>query len=353
MYKSFVMNTKLADMVRAKIDASDVSDEILLRQLQNIIAEYQDRRLSKANSKTLNALFGETMTNADRQKEASAIIKTGFSAFDQLTGGFFPGELVVFGSRPAMGKTQLMVNLALQVAKRHPTLYFSYDLSPAILAARFVSSMTGIPVQKILAADLDPHEDQLINKAGEHISDLNVLINESGHHSLQVLKSQITQHCDEHSVKLVIIDYLQLINISNFRGNRDQEISYVCRELKNMAKDLGICIILVSQLNRGTESRGGTKRPLLCDLRDSGAIEEDADKVILLYRPEYYFLTEDEHGVSTKGIMDLIVAKNRNGSLGTAKLLSTEGFTSFSDYDDTYKELKISQNRLDELDIPF
>ena len=304
-------------------------------------------------SETLQALFTETLKIVSGQKEASKFIMSGLSGLDTITGGFFPGELVVVGSRPAMGKTQLMVNLSIRIGSSYPILYVSFDLSPNILTARFISAITKIPVQKVLSGTLDSEEDQRVKQSADVIASLNILVNDKGYHSMNEIQSSIVDHSKTHGTKMVIIDYLQLINIQQFRGNRDQEISYVCRELKNTAKELDICIVLVSQLNRGVEYRGYTKRPMLHDLRDSGSIEEDADKVILLYRPEYYHLTEDEHGISTKGVMDMIVAKNRIGSLGTIKVMWDKEFTSFSDYDDTYKDLIISQERLDELDIPF
>ncbi len=316
-------------------------------------SEYEIHIMKIMQSKTLKDLFTETLAAVSRQKQASQFIMSGFRGLDGITGGFFPGELVVFGSRPAMGKTQLMVNLALHIGISYPILYISFDLSPITLSARFISAITKIPVQKILSGKLDSEEYELVKRSESTISDLKIFVNDSGYNSMNLIQSHITDHCDNHGTKLVIIDYLQLMNIKSFRGNRDQEISYVCRELKNTAKELDICIILVSQLNRGTEYRGGSKRPMLYDLRDSGSIEEDADKVILLYRPEYYHLTQDENGISTKGIMDLVVAKNRSGSLGTIKLMADTCFTSFSDYDDTYKDLKISQERLSDLDIPF
>lgn len=307
----------------------------------------------KTRSNKLNYFFDQAIALSDRQKETSAIIKSGLPGLDSLTQGFFPGELVVVGSRPAMGKTQFMINLSIRIGSSCPILYVSFDLSPNILTARFISAITKIPVQKILSGTLDSEEDQRVRQSADVIAGLNIFVKDKGYHSMNEIQSSIVDHSKQHGTKMVIIDYLQLINIQGFRGNRDQEISYVCRELKNTAKELDICIVLVCQLNRGVEYRGYTKRPMLHDLRDSGSIEEDADKVILLYRPEYYHLTEDEHGISTKGVMDMIVAKNRIGSLGTIKVMWDKGFTSFYDYDDTYKDLVISQDRLDELDIPF
>ncbi len=329
------------------------NDKELFIAIKQLLTDFEAGYYPLKESAGIKDLFKETMQMVSDPNRKDRIINSGYGGLDEITAGFFPGELVVFGGRPAMGKTQLLVNIVLNVSKTHPVLYFSFDLSPLMLTARFVSALSGVPVHKILTGKLTKDQEKKVNSAGKGLKDRQIFINETGYNAVSLMKEQIVKHCREKGIKMVVIDYLQMMGGGKYRHNRDLEVSAICRELKNTAKGENISMLVTSQLNRGTEYRGGIKRPMLSDLRDSGAIEEDADKVIFLYRPEYYHLTEDKDGISTKGIMHLIVAKNRNGSLGETRLISDGDFTSFSDFDERTKKLIISRERLDDLDVPF
>jgi len=347
------MKIKLKEALRDIAKKPFDSEKELCIALKQLITDFEEGNHHLKESTGIEDLFEETIQMVSDQDREGRIIKSDYGGMDEITAGFFPGEMVVFGSRPAMGKTQLLVNIVLHVSKNHPVLYFSFDLSPLILTARFVSALSGMPVQQILTGNFTKDQEELVNSAGKELKNRQIFINETGYNAVSLMKEQIVKHCRDKGVKMVVIDYLQMMGGGKYRHNRDLEISSICRELKHTAKEENISVIVTSQLNRGTEYRGGTKRPMLSDLRDSGAIEEDADKVIFLYRPEYYHLTEDKHGISTKGIMHLIVAKNRNGGLGETRLISDAGFTSFTDYDERTKEMIISKERLDDLDVPF
>jgi replicative DNA helicase len=347
------MKLTLTEALRDVLKKTHETDKELFIAIKQLLTDFEAGNYPLKESTGIEDLFKETMQMVSDPNRKDRIMKSGYGGLDEITAGFFPGEFVVFGGRPAMGKTQLLVNIVLHASKTHPVLYFSFDLSPLILTARFASALSSVPVQQILTGKLTLDQEQMVNVAGEELENRKIFINETGYNAVLLMKEQIVKHCRDKGVKLVVIDYLQMMGGGKYRHNRDLEISSICRELKNTAKEENISIIVTSQLNRGTEYRGGTKRPMLSDLRDSGAIEEDADKVIFLYRPEYYHLTEDEHGISTKGIMHLVVAKNRNGSLGETRLISDADFTSFSDFDERTKELIISRERLDDLDVPF
>lgn len=347
------MKQNLTEALITIVKKPHVSEKELCIAIKQLIVDFEAGSYPLKESNKIDELFEETMQMISNPNHQTHIVKSGYSGLDEIAAGFFPGEMVVFGSRPAMGKTQLLVNLVLNVSKTHPVLFFSFDLSPLILTARFLSALSGVPVQKILTGKLIPEEEKTVNEAGNQLKDRQIFINETGCNTVSLMREQIVRHCRDKGVKMVVIDYLQMMGGGKYRHNRDLEISSICRELKNTAKEEKISILVTSQLNRGTEYRGGTKRPVLSDLRDSGAIEEDADKVIFLYRPEYYHISEDEQGISTKGIMYLILAKNRNGSVGETKLISDEAFASFTDFDERTKGLMISKERLDDLDIPF
>ena len=169
---------------------------------------------------------------------------------------------------------------------------------------------------------------------------------------MSAFRAHCQQHIDAHGVKIIMVDYLQMMSASKHRNSRELEISYVSRELKNIAKDLNVCLIATSQLSRAVESRGGaylSKHPQLSDLRESGAIEQDADKVIFIYRPAYYLITHDENGNDIESLTELILAKNRNGKLGTVKLQHDKNFTNYTTFKEFKNEFTFSEERLNEL----
>lgn len=248
-------------------------------------------------------------------------LKTGFTSLDEFTGGFLKGELVIIGARPAMGKLTLCLNLIRNVAytNKIPTALLSVSQNNEILSRRFLQIITSLNLNEVKTEEQLKMVSKLplIQEVIEKIKSSPVYFAGACNSMIENVVSQIHSLVRNNDVQLVIIDNLQALSSFKSRnGNREQEIAIVTRLLKKLAIDLNITIVCTSQLSRAVETRGGSKRPALSDLRESGAIEQDADKVIFLYRPEYYGLLEDESGMSTAGKMELLIAKNTNGITG-------------------------------------
>jgi replicative DNA helicase len=266
---------------------------------------------------------------------------TGFDAFDANFKGFYPGELIVIGGRPGMGKTALMINLALNLSLQTPLVFMSMDIPANILSNRILSSLTGIQPDHIRDNKINEEELTLIENSKSEILKRLLYINDTLFSNLMQLSDYIRDMATEENIKIFFIDYLQLLNNPRHRGyNRDQEINDIMRELKGLCKELNITIVLSSQLSRNVEMRGGDKQPQLSDLRESGSIEQSADKVILIYRHEYYKLYyhfDDELGST----MNITLAKNRNGSVGEIILKHNLYLTQFENFESEQQEFKI------------
>lgn len=266
-------------------------------------------------------------------------IPTGFTALDRLTSGWQKSDLVIIAARPGMGKTAFIVsamrNAAVDFGKA--VAIFSLEMSSIQLVNRLISAEAELESEKIKKGNLEEYEwSQLIHKTAK-LSDAPIFIDDTPALTILELRAKSRKLVAQHNVGLIIIDYLQLMtgdaSKSGGGGNREQEIASISRSLKNIAKELNIPIIALSQLSRAVEVRGGDKRPQLSDLRESGSIEQDADMVIFLYRPEYYGITADEEGNSMQGVGEVIIAKHRNGSLDTVRLKFIGKFTKFCDLD--------------------
>jgi replicative DNA helicase len=288
----------------------------------------------------------DQMNNSAEQVQ---LFKTGLPGFDEKFGGLGYGELIVVGGRPGMGKTQLLVQLTLELSKTIPVLFFSYDLSQFHLTQRFMSAVSALSVNQIIYGQLSAEQRSKLSQDALQLSAHQILLNETAHSSMEDFKALCKQHVEADKVKVVIIDYLQLLSERKIRQNRDAELSFITRELKNLAKDLQICIVASSQLSRSLEMRGGDRKPFMSDLRESGAIEQNADKVLFIYRPEYYGFMQDEYGNSTQGLVELIVAKNRTGHLGSVYFKRNATLSAYEPYDEPYHQFNFSPNRLDEL----
>ena len=245
-------------------------------------------------------------------------VRTGFSSFDRAIVGFQKGELIVIGGRPGMGKTQFMIQLATNIAKQNKGVaVLSLEMSAEVITQKLLANLGQLSPSIFIRQTeyADAIEIQLSNAISQ-LKELPIYLYDNPSSYLNKLSNLIRKLVAENSVEVIFIDYLQLIAVGSRRLNREAEISIICRELKQLAVELGIVLIANSQLSRQVENRpGGSKRPQLSDLRESGAIEQDADKVIFLYRPEYYAIEVDENGISTKGKMELILSKNRNGPM--------------------------------------
>ena len=290
-------------------------------------------------------------------------VSTGFEKLDILTSGWQPSDLVIIAARPGMGKTALALSMArnISVKQNIPVAFFSLEMSSVQLITRLISSETGLSSDKLRTGKLADHEWQQLNIKVSDLESAPLYIDDSPSLTIFELRAKARRLASSHGIKLIIIDYLQLMNIgsSNKAGNREQEISTISRNLKALAKELDIPVIALSQLSRAVETRGGTKRPILSDLRESGAIEQDADIVSFLYRPEYYGINEwdDEMKTPSEGQGEFIVAKHRNGALDSIKLRFVANLGKFEDlggFDSPFEfQSKLnSENKLSDFSEP-
>jgi len=301
-------------------------------EIKKVISDLQTfKKENVKDSKSLLELFKNNLDRIENKKLESTLISTGYSALDRLISGFGMGEFVVIGGRPSIGKTTLLVNFVLNISRNHPVLFFSYDLTESSFTSRIISNLSLIPSDRIINNDLKEHEITILKNIEASLSMHELYINETYSNSMIDFRLHCEKMISEKGVKIVFVDYIQMMSSNKFGSRRELEISYISRELKRLAKELNICVIATSQLSRAVENRGGEKRPILSDLRESGSIEQDADKVIFVYRPEYYGFLQDEYGNSTLNKMQLIIVKNRSGKLGEVDLICDFSSSSIED----------------------
>ncbi|RAV27669.1 replicative DNA helicase [Sinomicrobium soli] len=278
-------------------------------------------------------------------KEGLSGIPSGFDKLDKLTSGWQPSDLIIVAARPGMGKTALTLSMARNIAvnSNTPVAFFSLEMSSVQLITRLISSETGLSSEKLRTGKLEKHEWEQLNVKVKALETAPLFIDDTPSLSIFDLRAKARRLASQHGIRLIIIDYLQLMTAGGSQkgGNREQEISTISRNLKALAKELDVPVIALSQLSRAVETRGGSKRPLLSDLRESGAIEQDADIVSFIYRPEYYKIEEwdDEERSPTQGQGEFIVAKHRNGGLENIRLKFIGHLGKF--------------DNLDEFDSPF
>ncbi len=307
-----------------------------------------ERGLFDITQQNLNRGFqsiGALALQAQKQLEELATktegltgVPSGFTELDRLTSGWQSSDLIVVAARPGMGKTSFTLSLAKNAAMQYGkgVALFSLEMSSLQLVQRLISMEAEISSRKLRNGQLEAHEWQQLHTAVEKLSTVPIFIDDTPAINTFELRAKCRRLKMQHDIKLVIIDYLQLMSgggDSKKSGTREQEISSISRAMKSMAKELNIPVIALSQLSRAVETRGGEKRPMLSDLRESGAIEQDADIVSFIYRPEYYDITELD-GMSMKGVAEIIVAKHRNGALDTVKLRFIDQFAKFSNLDE-------------------
>ena len=262
-------------------------------------------------------------------------IPSGFSDLDKMTGGWQRSDMIVLAARPGMGKTAFVLTMCRNVAVDEgiPCAVFSLEMSSVQLVQRLIAAETEISSDKFRKGNLEDHEYQQLHDRIGKLSKAPLFIDDTPGLNVFELRAKCRRMKQQHGIDLVVIDYLQLMTGgSNSNGNREQEISSISRSIKSIAKELDIPIIALSQLSRMVETRGGDKRPMLSDLRESGAIEQDADMVSFIYRPEYYGFTEHEEGLSTQGLAEFIIAKHRHGGLGTINMKFIGKLAKFTDY---------------------
>ena len=259
-------------------------------------------------------------------------IPTGFQSIDKFTGGWQETDFIVIGGASSMGKTSLGLAFCYNCAKAGiPSAVFSYEMGDTQLLQRLVSLESSVNNRYIMKGTLEDEELARVDTAIGKLEKTQLFVDECKDSSLRYLLNKIRQYVITKDVKFVLVDYLQLVKGSGF--SREQEVALVARELKNIAKELNITIVALSQLSRGVDRREGS-RPTLSDLRESGEIEQASDIVMLVYRPEYYGIMQDDSGNNTEGLVDLIFAKGRNIGTGTLPLKFKKEYTRFSDPED-------------------
>ncbi len=265
-------------------------------------------------------------------------LPTGYARLDKLTSGWQNSDLIIIAGRPAMGKTSLALSLAKNLAVDYqvPTAFFSLEMSNVQLANRLMSNVFEIEGTKILSGQLNDGEWARLDKNIDRLRQAPLYIDETASLSVFELRTKARRLVRENGVRAIFIDYLQLMTASGMKfASRQEEVSNISKSLKGLAKELNIPIIALSQLNRSVEKRDEKegKRPQLSDLRESGAIEQDADMVIFVHRPEYYRIYQDEKGEDLRGKAELIIAKHRKGATDIITLLFKGHYTRFDDYD--------------------
>lgn len=279
-------------------------------------------------------------------------VPTGLTEIDELTGGWQKSDLIVIGARPGMGKTSFAMGVAKTAAMRFgkKSGFFSLEMSTKSLVKRMVADESEIPLFRITKQGLTNEEFFELEDNMSKLMDCDVYIDDTPALTLFAFKAKVRRMILDYGIELVVIDYLQLMKgESKFR---EQEISEISRGLKEIAKEFQIPIIALSQLNREVESRGGDKRPRLRDLRESGAIEQDADIVAFIHRQEYYKEYNFADGSSTRGVAEFIVEKHRNGRLDTIRLKYEDTITKFSDYTGPSSTKKLQEHNLTNFSEP-
>ncbi len=271
-----------------------------------------------------------------------------YTQLDKMTAGWQNSDLVIMAARPAMGKTAFALSMAKNIAFEQdiPVAFFSLEMSKVQLMNRMISNVCEIPSEKIKNGQLAPHEWAQLDGKISSLYGKPLYLDDTPSLSVFELRTKARRLVREHGVRVIMIDYLQLMNASGMSfGSRQEEVSTISRSLKGLAKELNIPILALSQLNRGTENRVGTtpgstneaKRPQLSDLRESGAIEQDADLVLFIHRPEYYRIFKDDNGNDLRGKAEIIIAKHRNGAVGDVLLTFKGEYTRFENPDDSLR----------------
>jgi replicative DNA helicase len=322
---------------KAYEDTMDIFD--LLDHAERSLFEITETHIRK-NYADMRSLLGAALKELEvkrTHKDGLTGIPSGFTALDRVTSGWQKSDLVIVAARPGMGKTAFMLSALRNAAVDHgyPVAIFSLEMASIQLVNRLISAEAELEGEKIKKGSLADYEwEQLMHKTAQ-LTQAPIFIDDTPALSIFELRAKARRLKAKHNIQLIVIDYLQLMtgDANKHSGNREQEIAGISRALKSLAKELEVPIIAPAQLSRAVETRGGNKRPLLSDLRESGSIEQDADMVLFLYRPEYYDIQEDSMGNPTQGVAEVIVAKHRNGSLDNVFLKFIGKYTKFTDLD--------------------
>lgn len=318
------------DVLKRSADQIESAEE-LISDFERGVLSVRDHVATSSNIADMDNILRSTFEQIETYTENASTggisgVTTGFSGINEITCGFQPSDLIILAARPSMGKTALATNIVRNIARNGTCLFFSLEMSKVQLGLRFVSGESGVSAQAIRKGRVTQTDFTMLVSATKRLGEMKILVDDRGGITPDQIVETIRQVITNNSVSLVAIDYLQLIGRPGTR-NTAEEIGFVTAELKNAAKRFNIPILLLSQLNRDLESRGGDRRPQLSDLRGSGSIEQDADVVAFLYRPEVYFPDP-----SLAGKAEFIVAKQRSGPTGTVPLLFDGKTMNFRDF---------------------
>jgi len=321
--------TSATYIINQCVAPTDENIEEILDKAEQTIFEVSEERIQTSYYPLKDVIKSTFQTIQSITQKDSYItgIPTGFIDFDRLTSGFQPSDLIIIAGRPSMGKTAFALNIAANAASKHkiPVGIFSLEMSKEQLTTRMLCAEAKVDSKKLRSGFLAEHDWQLLIEAASVLSEAPIFVDDTPAISVLELRAKARRLKSEHNISLIIIDYLQLMKGKGGNERREQEISEISRSLKALAKELNIPVIALSQLNRKVEDREN-KRPRLADLRESGAIEQDADLIVFLYRDEVYNQREDN---PNRGMAEVIIGKHRNGPLGKVKLAFLEKFTSF------------------------
>lgn len=343
------MSERVASAANVEYHARVIREKYLAREVirtssENIKEAYEDttdiytlvdtvqqkafaltERQNESNEQPMTRVIGKVLELADNPAETPGL-PSGWKNLDRLTPGFLPGENIVIAARPGMGKTCFVLQMARMMSEKAPVAFFSLEMQASELAKRMLASESGVPLDNIIRNRLSEDMRLKMKLASEKLRVCNIIIDDTAsQRPLQIL-SAARKLKSQHDICAIFIDYIQLMDAYDSTrkfDNTNAEVSYISQNMKRLAKTVGVPVFVLSQLSRECEKRMN-KRPMLSDLRDSGSIEQDADKVLFLYRDDYYGIAENDKKQDVRGLCEVIIAKQRNGALDTA-LLNFDG----------------------------
>ena len=323
---------------RSYDESTDVTD--LIGFAEGEIFKVAEGHVKRSVQSSKEILARALMQIEEASKNTSAFngVPSGFMALDRVTLGWQLSDLIIVAARPSMGKTAFVLTMARNMAVDHEqgVAFFSLEMSAVQLMMRLIVAETGLPGNDIKSGRLTPEQWRHLESATKPLGSAPLYIDDTPALSVFEFRSKARRLKIHNDIKIIIIDYLQLMTGNqDTKGNREQEVAFISRTLKAIAKELNVPVIALSQLSRATEMRGGSKRPQLSDLRESGAIEQDADIVAFIHRPEYYGINQDENGMPTAGMAEIILAKHRNGAVCDVNLRFLKEQARFADMDDS------------------
>ena len=346
------MEHKLINELRTLIESCGQDEAKLMNDLSILVKQRESKNDAPMVEapRPLSEVHQAYMDECSTKENTSKIVYTGYTYLDAQ----FPllkGEVVVVGARPGMGKTAFLVNLAWGIAAKMPVLYCNYSINARSLANRFIGFLAGIRPTVLDLGELDEVEKERVIDAADLLKQRNILIQDGLHADFDDFLAECRSVVADKGVQVIVIDDIQQFCNAKFAHGREALVRRRLYALKKMARQLDVCLLIASQVNRSAEARGGDRKPYLFDLRESGAIEEVADKVFFVYRAEYYDIMEDMYGNSTFGLMEVIVASNKKGVRGELFFVADLAIGEVKESDSPQTNFKISNERLSE--FPF